>query len=98
MSNARLKPSRSGAHYERRLGRLSQRKNRITNTAGISGPHQASRPNAESAFDPSLTNSMIPPAQPKALTRFSALNFSGRTFAYAHAIGIAVRSPGRKRP
>src|SRR4051794_6811536 len=80
------------------LGRLNQRKNRMTKTAGISGPHQASRPNALSAFDPSFTNSMIEPAHANALARFNRLNFSGRTFAYAHATGIAVRSPGRNRP
>ncbi len=53
----------------------------MTSTAGISGPHQALRPKALSAFEPSFTNSMMAPAQPKPLTRFNTLNFNGRTFA-----------------
>src|SRR5581483_1101409 len=84
--------------FNQRAGRLlNQRKNTITIAAGMNGPHHALSPNAFSVDDPPLTNSMIVPAQANALMRFSALNFSGATPAYAHAIGIAVRSPGRKR-
>ncbi len=63
---------------------------------GSADPTTHSRPNALSVFEPSFTNSMIAPAQAKALTRLSVLNFSGGTFAYAHATGIAVRSPGQE--
>jgi len=87
-----------GARRSDRLGRLNQRKNAITRTAGMSGPHHASRPIAISVREPSFTNSMMAPAQPKALTRFSRLNLSGGVLAYAQATGIAVRSPGRNRP
>ena len=40
---------------------------------------------------------MIVPAQRNALTRFSDEKWSGLTPAYAQAMGIAVRRPGRKR-
>src|ERR1041384_7516565 len=84
--------------FNHRAGRLlNQRKKIMTRTAGTNGPHQASRPNALSVEDPPLTNDMIAAAQAKALIRFSVLNLNGRVPAYAHAIGMAVRRPGRKR-
>jgi len=63
----------------------------------MKGPHQELRPNASSVEDPPLTNSMIELAQAKALTRFSPLNFIAFMPAYAHAMGMAVRNPGRQR-
>ena len=50
------------------------------------------------ALGPSfVTTSMIVLAQRNALTRLSDEKCSGLSFAYAHAIGIAVRRPGRNR-
>src|SRR4051794_27640007 len=80
----------------RRPGRpLNQRKNRITAAAGMNGPHQELSPNASSVDEPPLTNSMIAPAHANALTRFSPVNFIAFVPAYAQAIGMAVRNPGR---
>ena len=53
----------------------------MSRAAGMNGPHHAFRPNALSVRDPSFTSSMIALAQANALTRFSALNLSGRTSA-----------------
>src|SRR3954451_13880802 len=81
-AHAEYQSSRVPAIYvEVLLGRLNQRKNRMTKTAGISGPHQALRPNAVSALDPSFTNSMIDPAHANALIRLSVVNFKGGTLA-----------------
>src|SRR5438093_4037198 len=81
-----------------RLGLLSQRRKTTTSTAGMNGPHHVFNPNAASVVDPPFTNAMIVPAQANALIRFSELNLAGFVRAYAQAIGMAVRSPGRKRP
>src|SRR5207244_8605615 len=79
------------------LGRLSHRKKITTSTAGTNGPHHTFSPNAPRVFVPPLTNAMMAAAQANALTRLSALNLIGFMPAYAHAMGIAVRRPGRNR-
>src|SRR2546423_133428 len=91
----RLRPARERSRELRHqfvcragfFGLLSHRKNTMIITAGTNGPHQTSRPKALRVEDPPLTKAMIAPAHANALIRLSAVNFNGRTPAYAHAIG-----------
>src|SRR5262249_56383281 len=87
----------TGHDFSDRLGRPSQMMNSSSRPAGMNGPHHAFNPIALIVSAPPLTSAMIVPAHANALARFSAVNLSRLTFATAHAAGMAVRRPGRKR-
>ena len=64
---------------------------------GLYAPAFATRDSLLGVLNDTAFLFMMALAQANALTRFIAEKWSGRTPAYAHATGIATRSPGRKR-
>jgi hypothetical protein len=66
--------------------------------AGIRGAHHAWTPRADTEASPSnLMLTIMTLAQASALIKLRLENRKGVTPAYAHANGIAIRSPGKNR-
>ncbi len=100
------KSMEDGAHHPRHSpgssstgpARANHRKKPTIRTAGMIGAHHAFKPSAAREVGPSVVMAnMMALAHAIALIKLRLENRIGEIPAYAHAMGIAILNPGKKR-